>query len=55
MEVDIVETLKLLREHPYYGGGESIEIAKGRFSQPKTIKQGAEQIKREYKWLTKRK
>ena len=34
---------------PYYGGGEHIEIAKGKYAIVKDFKQSKEQIKRAFK------
>lgn len=51
----IEETLKLLRMDDWYGCSEAIEIAKGKNRLPKTIKEGLTQIKRDYKWQTRKK
>ena len=51
----IKETLDLLRLADWYGQSEAIEIAKGKNQLPKTIKQGINQIKRSYKWQTRKK
>lgn len=45
----IKEILKLLALDPHYNQSENIEIAKGKYSIPKTFKQGFEQIKRQWK------
>jgi hypothetical protein len=45
----IKDILKLLELDPHYGQSETIEIAKGKYSIPKTWKQGFEQIKRQWK------
>jgi hypothetical protein len=45
----IKELLKLLALDPHYNQSENIEIAKGKYSIPKTYKQGFEQIKRQWK------
>lgn len=55
MELDIAFTLKLLREHEYEGFSYYIEVAKGKNKIPETIKEGIKQIKREYKWQTRKK
>lgn len=49
-EIDIVNTLKLLREHDFEGFSYNIEIAKGLNKRPTTIKEGINQIKRAFKW-----
>jgi len=51
----IKETLELLRAYHWEGCSESIEIAKGKNKLPETINEGLTQIKRSYKWQTKRK
>lgn len=50
----IVETLQILRSNPWYGCGETIEIAKGKNSIPKTWHQVKEQIKRARWQLSKK-
>ena len=47
--------LDLLRASDWYGQSETIEIAKGKNQLPKTFKQGLTQIKRSYKWQTRKK
>ena len=49
-KIDIVNTLKLLREHDYIDFSYNIEIAKGLNKRPTTIKEGINQIKRAFKW-----
>ena len=44
---NIIELLKL---DDYYGKSELIEIAKGRYKAPETIKEGVKQAKRKMKW-----
>ncbi len=46
--------IKLLHMFDYYGESEAIEIAKGKFKAPTSIKEGMEQRKREKKWLMKK-
>lgn len=48
------EILELLRVDDWYGCGEHIEIAKGINKKPTSIKQGINQIKRAYKWQTRK-
>ena len=43
--------LNLLSKSDYYGYSETIEVAKGKYKIPKTIKEKREQIKREKEWL----
>lgn len=38
--------IKLLNLDNFYGSGEAIEIAKGKYKLPETIKEGIKQIKR---------
>jgi hypothetical protein len=45
---------KLLNLDDFYGMSENVEIAKGKYKIPLTIKDGFQQIKRKYKWQTKR-
>jgi len=44
---NIIELLKL---DDYYGKSELIEIAKGKYKAPETIKEGIKQAKRNVKW-----
>lgn len=41
---------KLLNIDNFYGISENIEIAKGKYKLPETLKEGFQQIKRKYKW-----
>lgn len=38
----------------HYGQTENIEIAKGKYELPKTFKKGFNQIKRNWKWQSKK-
>ena len=38
--------IDLLNSDDFYGGGENIEIAKGKYKVPMTLKEGREQLKR---------
>ncbi len=49
----IKNILDMLRLQEHYGVSENIEIAKGKYEIPKTIKQVLEKIKRERKWQRK--
>jgi hypothetical protein len=49
----IAEIIKLVNTLPYYGGGENIEIAKGKNAIITNWKQAKEQIKRSYKTIYK--
>lgn len=49
----MIDIIKILNDKPYYGGGEFIEIAKGKHKQVLTISEALEKIKRV--WLLKRK
>ena len=40
--------LKLLNIAPFYNSSETIEIAKGKYKMPKTLKEGFNQLKRAY-------
>ena len=40
--------LKLLNIDEFYGISEEIEIAKGKYKMPETIKEGFKQVKRAY-------
>ena len=44
--------LKILNAFPYYAETENIEIAKGKFKLPTTLKEGFELTKRKIKWQT---
>jgi|11_taG_2_1085331.scaffolds.fasta_scaffold294737_2 hypothetical protein len=44
---------KLLKSNDFYGCTENIEIAKGKYKMPETLKEGYEQIKRSIKWQTR--
>ena len=43
-----MEILKLLNIDNWYGESEAIEIAKGKYKLPTTLKEGIVQIKRRY-------
>ncbi len=45
---------KLLNIDEFYGLSKNIEIAKGKYKLPETLKQGINQLKREILWRTKR-
>jgi hypothetical protein len=45
----ITNIIKLLNSQDFYGGGEFIEIAKGKNATVKNIRKFKEQIKRNYK------
>jgi len=53
-EIDIVDTLKLLREHDFEGFSYYIEVAKGLNKRPTTLKEGINQIRRAFKWQIRR-
>ena len=46
----IADIFKALHMLDYYGQSEEIEIAKGKYKKPESIKEGLEQIKRKRKW-----
>lgn len=46
----IKQILQLLSVDNHYGQSELIEIAKGKYEYPATIKKGLKQIKRQIKW-----
>jgi hypothetical protein len=46
----IKHILDLLALDEFYGQSELIEIAKGKYQRPTTIKQGFKQLKRQIKW-----
>ena len=50
----IKHILDLLALYEFYGQSELIEIAKGKYQRPTTLKQGFNQIKREIKWLKRK-
>jgi len=50
----IKHILDLLALDEFYGQSELIEIAKGKYQRPTTLKQGFKQIKREIKWLKRK-
>lgn len=47
--------IKYLHLFPYYGVSENIEIAKGKYEVPLTVKKAMEQRKREKLWPKKKK
>jgi hypothetical protein len=49
----ILNIIKLLKENKLYNKSIEIEIAKGKFKIPKTVKESLEQIKREFKYKQK--
>ena len=46
----IATIIQLLQLNDYYGVSETIDIAKGKYELPKSLKQGIKQIKRDLKW-----
>lgn len=48
-----MEIFKLLKSDSYYGFSENIEIAKGKYKICESWKEGFEQIKRHYKYITR--
>jgi hypothetical protein len=50
----IKHVLNLLVSMNHYGETENIEIAKGKYELPKTFKKGFNQIKRNWKWQSKK-
>jgi hypothetical protein len=46
--------IKLLNLRDYFNVSEFIEIAKGKYKIPKTIKEKSQQVKREQKWQQKK-
>lgn len=50
----IENILSLLSVDDWYGVSETIDIAKGKFAIPKTLKQGIKQIKRKREWKKRR-
>ena len=50
----IKHILDLLALDEFYGQSELIEIDKGKYKRPTTLKQGFNQIKREIKWLKRK-
>ena len=46
----IKQLIDLLRLFDYYGEAEEIEIAKGRYKAPETIKEGIKNAKRQIQW-----
>lgn len=46
----IKQIIAMLNGLDHYGRSEAIEIAKGKYELPTTIKKGWNQIKRNYKW-----
>lgn len=46
----IKQIIEMLNSFDHYGRSETIEIAKGKYELPTTIRKGWNQIKRNYKW-----
>jgi hypothetical protein len=47
----IAKIIDALQAFNYYGESDIIEIAKGKYKMPETIKQGKEKIKRQFKMI----
>jgi hypothetical protein len=47
----IAKIIDALQAFDYYGESDIIEIAKGKYKMPETIKQGKEKIKRQFKMI----
>tara|TARA_R110002051_G_scaffold323140_2_gene415835 strand:- start:436 stop:588 length:153 start_codon:yes stop_codon:yes gene_type:complete len=45
--------LKLVGFSDFYAESETIEIAKGKYKLPETLKEGYKQVIRQYKWIRK--
>lgn len=50
----IKQIMEMLNSLDHYGQNELIEIAKGKYELPTTFKKGYSQIKRYYKWQSKK-
>ena len=48
------QIIELLRESDYYGIADEIEVAKGTYKLPETIKEGIKNIKRRKQWQRKK-
>ena len=46
--------IKLLNIDEFYGISETVEIAKGKYKLPLTVKEGFKQLKRQRKWLLRK-
>jgi len=46
----IKQIIELLKTDDFYGIAEEIEVAKGRYKAPETIKEGVKQAKRKLQW-----
>lgn len=49
------EIIDMLQLDDHFGQSENIEIAKGKYELPKTIKTAKRQLKREIKWRLRKK
>jgi hypothetical protein len=47
----IATIIDALQSFDYYGESDIIEIAKGKYRMPETIKQGREKLKRQFKMI----
>ena len=47
----ISKIIDALQAFDYYGESDIIEIAKGKYKMPETIKQGKEKLKRQFKMI----
>ena len=50
----IKNIIDLLKTDDFYGIAEEIEVAKGRYKAPETIKEGIKLTKRQLQWQKKR-
>jgi len=50
----IKQIIDLLKTDNFYGVSEEIEIAKGRYKAPETIKEGINNVKRTLQWQKKK-
>lgn len=48
------DILEMLHSGEFYGVSENIEIAKGKYKKPESVKEGIYQIKRVLKWQKKK-
>jgi len=50
----IKNIIELLNLQDYYGKSELIDIAKGKYKAPETVKEGVKNVKRRLKWQLKK-
>lgn len=50
----IKQIIELLKTDDFYGVSEEVDIAKGKYKVPQTVKEGIKKVKRDMQWQKKK-